>query len=492
MIKKFEAILFDLGNTLIAEDYSGLPIEEQKVKVLPGAAELISKLHGKVKLGIVSNTTSITAKQIQEKLAEVELADKFEVVIATAELGVHKPDPAPIKMALDKLSVKPEKSLYVGDRPSDQMAARAAGVDFIFTGTNLDEQFWLNLENKDSALQRAINSKFEYSTSFELAARKKFDSLVKPPGSLGQLEPLVAKIAGIRHTYTPDIDPAAIAVFIGDHGIAKDDSVTPWPQAITRQMGDLAANGEAAISTMTRANDIYLEIINVGTVEPTTHKDIYSHRIAAGTKDIRYENAMSLDEVRHAMEIGAQTAERLIAGGSRFLGVGEVGIGNTTIAAAIIAYLTGKAASEVTGRGSGIPDETFRRKIEIVQAVSELDNNLTGEEVLMRIGGFELAAISGFILRAASQNVPIILDGVITAAAALVAVRIKEECKIFLIASHNSVEPGAIAALNFLGLKPILDLELRLGEGTGAALAMPILRAGCTALNEMALLSNLD
>ena len=492
MIKEFEAILFDLGNTLIAEDYSGLPIEKQKVKVLPGADELISKLDGKVKLGIVSNTTSISAEQIRVKLAEVELADKFEVIIATAELGVHKPDPAPIKLALEKLGANPEKSLFVGDRMTDQIAARAAGMDFIFTGTNIDAQFWLNLENRESALQRAMNSKFEYSTSFELAAQEKFDSLVKPPGSLGRLEPLVAKIAGICHSNSPAVDPAAIALFIGDHGIAKDDSVTPWPQSITREMGDLAASGEAAISTMTRANEIFLEIINVGTVEPSTHKDVYDHRIAAGTKDIRFENAMTLGEVRHAMEVGAQTAERLIAGGSRCLGVGEVGIGNTTIAAAIIAYLTGEPASEVTGRGSGIPDETFRRKIEIVENVSNLDKNLTGEEVLMRIGGFELAAMAGFILRAASQNIPIILDGVITAAAALVAVRIREECKLFLIASHNSVEPGAMVALNNLNLQPILDLELRLGEGTGAALAIPILRAGCNALNEMALLSDLN
>ena len=492
ILKKYKAIIFDLGNTLIAGDYSGKPVQERNIILMNGVTELISKLSGRVRLAIVSNTHEITSEQIKAKLAEVDLSEKFEVIIATAEIGVHKPDPKPIEVALKKLNLPPEVCLYVGDLESDRIAALAAGVDFIFSGTNLDNEFWLNLSNKESAYKRALASEYFFDTGYELAARKKFDLLVKPPGSLGLLEPLVAKIAGIRKSYKPDVDPAAIAVFIGDHGIASDDSVTPWPQIITKQMGDLAAGGQAAISTMCAANDIYLEIVNVGTVEPTTHPDIYNHRIGAGTKDIRFENAMTEKDAIHALEVGAQTAERLIAGGSRFLGVGEIGIGNTTISAAIISYITGKSAIEVTGRGSGISDETFERKREIVKSLANLEPNLSGVEILARIGGFEIAAMAGFILRAASEEIPILLDGVITTAAALVATRIKEDCKIFLLAAHNSAEPGAIAALNYLSINPILDLGLRLGEGTGAALAIPILRAACHAFNEMALLSDLN
>lgn len=491
-LKKYQAIIFDLGNTLIQEDYSGRPVEARNVVLMDGVAELIEKLTGRIRLAIVSNTTDVTAEQIRNKLNEVNLGDKFEVILATSEIGVHKPHPLPIQLALDQLKLLPEQCLYVGDSTTDQIAARAAGVDFIFSGTNLDNEFWLNLGNKESAYQRSLVGEYHFDTGYELAARKKFDQLVKPPGSLGKLENIVGKIAGIRKTYKPNVDPAAIAVFIGDHGIAADDSVTPWPQIITKQMGDLAAAGQAAISTISAANDIYLEIVNVGTIEPTTHPDIYNHRIGAGTKDVRIENAMSREDAIHALEVGAQTAERLIAGGSRFLGVGEIGIGNTTIAAAIISYITNKPAAEVTGRGSGIPEETFIRKQEIVAKISNLPANLDGIEILERIGGFEVAAMAGFILRASSEGVPILLDGVITNAAALIATRLKENCKIFLFASHNSAEPGAIAALEHLNLEPILDLGLRLGEGTGAALAIPILRAACHALNEMALLSDLN
>ncbi|MEY4444221.1 MAG: hypothetical protein RL301_300 [Actinomycetota bacterium] len=490
--KKYQAVIFDLGNTLIHGDYSGRPVEERKVLLMDGVAELIEKLNGNFKLAIVSNTIEITSNQIRSKLAEVNLADNFEIIIATAEIGVHKPDPKPIQVALEKLNLQPEACIYVGDLETDQMAAEAAGVDFIYSGTNLDKEFWLNLSNRDSAYERALVGKWNFDSDFDFAARKKFDQLVKPPGSLGRLEKIVGKISGIRKTHRPSVDPAAIAVFIADHGIAKDDSVTPWPQIITKQMGDLAASGKAAISAFAAANDLYLEIVNVGTVDSTSHPDIYNHRIGAGTNDVRFGPAMTHVDAIHALEIGARTAERLIAGGSRFLGVGEIGIGNTTIAAAIISYITNTPASKVTGRGSGISDETFLRKQEIVEKLAQLPDQLSGVEILERIGGYEIAAIAGFILRASSQGVPVLLDGVNTNAAALIASQIKESCRLSLLAAHNSAEPGATVALKYLELEPILDLGLRLGEGTGAALAIPILRAACRAFNEMAQLSDLE
>jgi nicotinate-nucleotide--dimethylbenzimidazole phosphoribosyltransferase len=220
--------------------------------------------------------------------------------------------------------------------------------------------------------------------------------------------------------------------------------------------------------------------------------NVRNERVASGTADIRTSDAMSDAVVRAALEVGAQTAERLIAGGSRCLVTGEVGIANTTSSAALIAHFTQTTAEQVTGRGSGIDDETYARKVEIVsQLIEKTKNEKDPIKTLAHIGGIEIAALTGYILRAASLKIPVVLDGVITLAAATVAQAINPAITQFIIAGHASSEPGSQIAITHLQLQPILDLELRLGEGTGALLSVPIIRSASQALSRMARIADL-
>jgi nicotinate-nucleotide--dimethylbenzimidazole phosphoribosyltransferase len=257
-------------------------------------------------------------------------------------------------------------------------------------------------------------------------------------------------------------------------------------------MLEVMGDNKAAVSVLAGIADVYVEIINVGTIVDSKSPNIRNERVATGTQDIRITHAMSETVVRAALEVGAQTAERLIAGGSRCLVTGEVGIGNTTPSAALIAHFTKATAEQVTGRGSGIDDETYVRKTEIVtNLVARVKNEEDPIKILADIGGLEIAALTGYILRAASLGIPTVLDGVITLAAATVAHAINPEVKQFFIAGHASSEPGSQIAITHLQLQPILNLELRLGEGTGALLSIPIMRSACQALSWMARISDL-
>jgi nicotinate-nucleotide--dimethylbenzimidazole phosphoribosyltransferase len=490
--KRFDCVLFDLGNTLIAQENPGRPYEDLKVQVRPGVQKLLNELQGKVKLGIVSNTKTITAADIQAKLTTVGLDKYFQTIIATAEFGTHKPDPAPIVAAIEQLQCSAGRTLYVGDIETDKQAALAAGAHFAYAGPNLYESVKQYTLHSNSAFDRAINTQPTFSQEHFDAVRKEFDGLAKPVGSLGQLEKIAAQIAGITHSHTPTIDPAAIALFGADHGIAADDSVTPWPQAITGMMLDVMGDNKAAVSVLAEVADVYVQIINVGAISDTKSPQVRNERVASGTADIRKTDAMSDVVVRAALEVGAQTAERLIAGGSRCLVTGEVGIANTTPSAALIAHFTQTTAEQVTGRGSGIDDETYTRKTEIVaQLIKMTKNEKDPIKTLAQIGGIEIAALTGYILRASSLQVPVVLDGVITLAAATIAKAINPEINQFLIAGHSSSEAGSRIAITHLQLQPILDLELRLGEGTGALLAVPIIRSACQALSRMARIADL-
>jgi nicotinate-nucleotide--dimethylbenzimidazole phosphoribosyltransferase len=490
--KRFDCVLFDLGNTLIAQENPGTPYQDLKVQVLPGVQQLLDELHGKVKLGIVSNTKSITAADIQTKLATVGLDKYFSCIIATAEFGTHKPDPAPITAAIEQLQSAPEHTLYIGDIETDKQAALAAGAHFAYAGPNLYESIKQYALHSNSAFDRAINTRPTFSQEHFEAVRKEFDGLAKPVGSLGRLEIIAAQIAGITYSHTPTVDPAAIALFGADHGIAADDSVTPWPQAITGMMLEVMGDNKAAVSVLADVADVYVQIINVGAIADSKSPNVRNERVASGTADIRTSDAMSDAVVRAALEVGAQTAERLIAGGSRCLVTGEVGIANTTPSAALIAHFTEITAEQVTGRGSGIDDQTYARKVEIVtQLIEKTKSQKDPIKTLAQIGGIEIAALTGFILRAASLQIPVVLDGVITLAAATIAKAISPEINQFLIAGHSSSEPGSRIAITHLQLQPILDLELRLGEGTGALLAVPIIRSACQALSRMARISDL-
>ncbi len=484
---RFDCVLFDLGNTLIKQENPGTPYEALSVQILPGVQNLLDTLRGQVKIGIVSNTQTITAADIERKLETVGLEKYFDLIIATAEFGKHKPDSAPITAAIEELEVSAQRTLYIGDVETDKQAALAAGAHFTYTGPDAYACVHQYLLHSESALDRAINTQPIFSTQHYDAVQKAFDGLAKPVGALGKLEKVTAKIAGITHTHTPTVDPAALALFGADHGIAADDSVTPWPQAITGMMLEVMGENKAAVSVFAEVADVYLQIINVGAVSDSQSPQVRNVRVASGTNDIRTHDAMSRAVAIAALEVGANTAERLIAGGSRALLTGEVGIGNTTPSAALIARLTNSTAALVTGRGSGIDDETFERKVIIVQQLIEKTKDEKDPILLLaQIGGIEIAALVGYILRAASLQIPVVLDGVITLAAATVAKAMNPQITQFLIAGHASSEPGSRIALEHLELDPILNLELRLGEGTGALLALPILRATCQGLSQMA------
>jgi nicotinate-nucleotide--dimethylbenzimidazole phosphoribosyltransferase len=484
-----DAVLFDVGNTLVTQNNPGLPFSELKVEILPGVRELLETLFERKKLALVSNSKQLTAEEIMQKLSEVDLAKYFDVCISSLDVGFEKPSPIPLSIALERLGVQAKRALYVGDIDTDKEAAHAAGMKFMFTGQNINKAFENYISHPDSAWDRAKNCTIELSLEKEKQVLDGFNALVKPQGSLGKLEKYTAQISKISGA-SPVIDPCAVAVFVADHGIAKDDSVTPWPQSITSLMADLIIDGEAGISSLAANSNIYIEVVNVGTTTNPKSEFIKNYHVAAGTKDFRNEAAMTTEQLFLALDAGAQTAERLVAGGSRSLCTGEVGIGNTTASAILIGSICQASAEEITGYGSGIPQEIFANKVRIVNEALANTKGNDPVEILASHGGLEIAALVGFIIRGATLSVPIILDGVITLAAACIAVQIRPEVGGALIAGHCSTEPASQVAIKYLGLDPVLDLNLRLGEGTGAALSIPILRAGCVAYEKMGKLTN--
>jgi nicotinate-nucleotide--dimethylbenzimidazole phosphoribosyltransferase len=314
-------------------------------------------------------------------------------------------------------------------------------------------------------------------------ARQLHDRLTKPRGSLGRLEEVGVRLAGIAGQCPPPIpDPATVAVFAGDHGVLAE-GVTPWPQEVTAQMVANFCAGGAAVNVLARQAGAQVVVVDVGVaadLEPAS--GLLLRKVRRGTANLAVEPAMTDEECEQALAVGRDVAAMSIDGGARALVTGDMGIGNTTASAALIAAFTGRPAAEVTGRGTGVDDATLQRKIEVVERALR---RATGDP-LAELGGLEIAALAGFILEGASRGVPVIVDGVIACAALLAAAarqpRVVDGC----VAGHMSTEPGAAAALDHLGLEPLLDLGLRLGEGTGAVLALHLVRAAALVLNEMA------
>jgi len=327
------------------------------------------------------------------------------------------------------------------------------------------------------------------------AAARRLDRLTKPPGSLGRLETLAIELAGIRGELVTSIERPAIAVFAGDHGITAQ-GVSPYPSEVTRQMIANFASGGAAINVLSRAAGAELVVVDVGVAgepieTPAEGSDgprLVAARVRGGTRDFSVEPALTDQETAAAVAVGARITGELVADGCDLVGVGEMGIGNTTAASAIVAALTGRPAIDVTGRGTGLDDAGVRRKAEVIDAALARHRPDPGRplEVLATVGGLEIAALVGAIMAAAAVRIPVVLDGFITGAAALVAAGLAPELPSRLIASHRSAEPGHAVVLTELGLEPILDLGLRLGEGSGAALAIPVIRSAARILGEMA------
>jgi nicotinate-nucleotide--dimethylbenzimidazole phosphoribosyltransferase len=312
--------------------------------------------------------------------------------------------------------------------------------------------------------------------------------LTKPPGALGVLEDVSVRLSAIQRRCPPaPLTRPVVAVFAGDHGVHAQ-GVTPWPQEVTAAMVANIRAGGAAVSVLARQVGAPVYVVDMGVVtEPVAGPDLLSHRVRPGTSDLATGPAMAPEEALQGLLAGAAVADRLVDEGHDCLLTGDMGIANTTPSAALIAAFTGADPAEVTGRGTGVDDATLERKVAVVAGALR-DRPVTGDPVqtLASLGGFEHAGLAGLVLGAAARRVPVVLDGVIAGAAALVAAALAPQAVDYCFAGHRSVEPGHAVALAQLVLRPLVDLDLRLGEGTGAVLAFPLVEAAGAVLREMA------
>jgi nicotinate-nucleotide--dimethylbenzimidazole phosphoribosyltransferase len=327
------------------------------------------------------------------------------------------------------------------------------------------------------------------------AARARQLLLTKPPGSLGRLEDVAAQLAGISGAVPPPLPrPAATAVFVGDHGV-HTQGVSPWPQEVTAQMVANFLAGGAAVNVLARqvgADVVVVDVGMVGDLPEDVHpaaSGLIDRKVRRGTGDLSTGPAMTLQDARRALDAGAEVATLLVEAGARCLVTGDMGIANTTPSAALVASLTERPAAAVTGRGTGVDDLVLTRKTALVAAAAARARYQHGSDplaILAEVGGLEHAALAGFVVGAAALQVPVVVDGAIAAAALLVASRLVPGVEHCVVAGHLSVEPGASAVLAELGIEPMLDLAMRLGEGTGALLAVPLVEAAARLMHEMA------
>jgi nicotinate-nucleotide--dimethylbenzimidazole phosphoribosyltransferase len=321
-------------------------------------------------------------------------------------------------------------------------------------------------------------------------AQGRLDSLTKPKDSLGKLEDFARKVAGITGSPSPCIKNKIIFTMAADHGVARE-GVSLFPQEVTGQMIHNFLNGGAGVNVLARHVGCRVVVADVGAAEKisTASAEFVDKKIAFGTKDFAVGPAMSGEEAAASLRAGMQVfTDEYAKGRIDIAGLGEMGIANTTAASAITSCITGAKAEEVTGRGTGISDEKLKMKVEIIERAIKINKPDPKDpfDVLKKLGGFEIGALAGVVLAAAAKRVPVVVDGFITASAALIATQISPRAAYYLFASHNSVEKGHAVALRWMGLEPILDLKMRLGEGTGACIGISLIEAGVKILNEMA------
>jgi nicotinate-nucleotide--dimethylbenzimidazole phosphoribosyltransferase len=321
------------------------------------------------------------------------------------------------------------------------------------------------------------------------AARARQDSLTKPRGSLGVLEDVSIQLAGLAGVCPPPLPtPATVAIFAADHGVHAQ-GVTPWPQEVTTQMvGNFLAGG-AVINAVAAQAGAEVVVVDVGIdADLDGVPGLVSRKVRRGTRDMTVEPAMTRDEAVAALEVGITVAAELIESGAKCLLTGDMGIANTTASAALIAVFTTAAPADVTGRGTGIDDAMLTHKIAVVERALGTHGPDPADPIgaLAAVGGLEHAAIAGFLLGAAAARTPVVLDGVIACSAALVAVALAPHSAAAMIAGHRSAEPGAAHALRHLDLRPLVDLDLRLGEGSGAALSLGLVQTAARVLRDVA------
>lgn len=320
------------------------------------------------------------------------------------------------------------------------------------------------------------------------AAQERQAILTKPAGSLGVLEETSVRLAGMTGLCPPPIpQQVAVAVFAADHGVVAS-GVTPWPQSVTTSMVENFRAGGAAVNVLSCQIGADVTVIDMGMVDDVKEDAVVRVRkVRPGTADLAHGPAMTRDEALQALGTGIRIAEELADAGYELIVTGDMGIGNTTASACLIAHFTGLPAAEITGRGTGIDDAMLSHKTAIVaQAVARIAADADPVDVLAEVGGLEHAGLAGLVLGAAARNVPVVLDGVIAGSATLVAQALSPDAVSYCLAGHRSVEPGHTAALGALGLRPLVELDLRLGEGSGAVLAVPLIRSAAAILAEMA------
>lgn len=349
----------------------------------------------------------------------------------------------------------------------------------------------------DSLLGRTLASITPVDEDARAAAAARQLRLTKPPGSLGRLESLGNQLAAIAGACPPPLPaPALVGVFAGDHGVQTAQRVSPWPQEVTRQMAANIARGGAAVSVLARVAGADVRVFDVGMLAPVDLPDaagdplpgVRDTNVRHGTEDLNAGPAMSVPDAVAALEVGVRAAREAVAEGYRCLVMGEVGIGNTTPAAALISVFTGVPARDVTGRGAGADDGMLARKVEVIERGIAVNRASAGDPLaaLAGVGGLEHAAMAGFVLGGAAARVPVVVDGVIACSAALVAAALAPAASGYLIGGHDGVEAGIAVALRHLGLDPVVSLDLRLGEGSGAVTVLPIVRGAAAILREMA------
>ncbi len=336
---------------------------------------------------------------------------------------------------------------------------------------------------------KEVTGKIE-KIDYSLAAKtqRRLDGLTKPQGSLGRLEELAKQIVEITRNENPPIKNKVIFTMAGDHGIVEE-GVSAYPKEVTTQMVYNFINGGAGISVLARYVGARVVIVDMGVacdLEP--HSDLVVKKVNYGTKNIVKGPAMTREEAIKSIENGIEVFEKEVKSGIDIVGTGDMGIGNTTPSSAIASVITGKPVEIMTGRGTGIDDNILSNKIELIKKAINVNkpDAKDGIDVLSKVGGFEIGGLAGVILGAASKRIPVVIDGFISGAAALIAYQLEPKIKDYMVAAHCSVERGHRIILNYLGLKPLLDFDLRLGEGTGAALGMSIIEAGIKILTQMA------
>jgi len=336
-------------------------------------------------------------------------------------------------------------------------------------------------------LSRLLDAIAPPSAGGRQEAQRHLDSLTKPPGSLGRLEEIALRLA-LLSGHAPAVTHPVIFTFAADHGVVAE-GVSAYPPVVTAQMVENFLRGGAAVNVLARQAGARVVVADFGVASPIARTpDLVACPLGPGTANMAVGPAMAREVAIQAIETGARLADEALDAGADLVGTGEMGIGNTTAASAIAAAVTGAPAEHVTGRGTGVDDATLARKVAVVRRALDVNrpDARDGLDVLAKVGGYEIGGLAGVILAGAARRIPVVLDGFIAGAAALIAVTLAPAARHALFASHRSAEPGHAVILSHLGLEPYLDLSLRLGEGTGAALFIHLARAAALVWTEMA------